>query len=496
MMASVPDAPSQQSPGWPGRPQRRGQSGGSPPAILGLDTPSQRAPKKALLRPRPASLPRGSTQVYPYFPLRVMGLDADEIVAAVDTHVSPCVWSGPTGEPATAGPSQKRDTADPSNLESWLDMPLGLQQPPPPVEMPTLGALVPSLLEDDYWRRARGRPGLAAAAAEPEVAACGDAGEEQVAATTVAAAGEEQVAATTVAAAGERAASAKRQRTDGPARGASTRTSTYCGVTWCKHTGQWRAQIRYQGRNQHLGRFADESDAARAYDARARQLHGASARLNFPGEGERQGTAVQRVDPQVKATNAAAVAIRQRQQGCTSAYRGVSWSKHAGQWCVTIMHQGREHYLGCFADEGDAARAYDARARQLRGASARLNFPGEGERQGRARQRVDPQARAASAAVVAIRQRQQRCTSAYRGVSWSKQHGQWCATIMHQGRNQHLGCFADEGDAARAYDARARQLHGASARLNFPGEGERQGRAVQRVNPPSHSSAARTPRRD
>eukprot|EP01047_Picozoa_sp_COSAG01_P046408 COSAG01_NODE_4355_length_5108_cov_4.680176_1_plen_270_part_00 len=187
------------------------------------------------------------------------------------------------------------------------------------------------------------------------------------------------------------------QRTDGTTRGASTGTSAYRGVTWLKRTGKWRAEIRHQGRGQHLGSFNDEGDAARAYDARARQLHGASARLNFPGEGERQGAALQRVDPQVKAANVAAVAMRQKQQRGTSAYRGVSWSKQTGKWVASIRHQGRQQFLGCFADEGDAARAYDVRAGRLHGASAKLNFPGEGERQGTARQRVDPPIRPSAA---------------------------------------------------------------------------------------------------
>jgi hypothetical protein len=30
--------------------------------------------------------------------------------------------------------------------------------------------------------------------------------------------------------------------------------------------------------------------------------------------------------------------------------------------------------------------------------------------------------------------------------------------------------FTDEGAAAQAHDARARQLHGSAAQLNFPGE--------------------------
>jgi len=37
-----------------------------------------------------------------------------------------------------------------------------------------------------------------------------------------------------------------------------------------------------KGREIHLGHFADESDAARAYDAVAPIYHGDFARLNFP----------------------------------------------------------------------------------------------------------------------------------------------------------------------------------------------------------------------
>ena len=93
-----------------------------------------------------------------------------------------------------------------------------------------------------------------------------------------------------------------------------------------------------------------------------------------------------------------------------SAYRGVSFH-HTGQWCARIYHQGRQIWLGYFADEGDAARAYDARARQLYGASAQLNFPREGEQQGKALQRQNMQSKETGATAVVTQQGQRQGTS-------------------------------------------------------------------------------------
>lgn len=49
------------------------------------------------------------------------------------------------------------------------------------------------------------------------------------------------------------------------------------------HLGrQWRSTIKADGRVRHLGLFATQEEAARAYDAAATVLHGEFARLNFP----------------------------------------------------------------------------------------------------------------------------------------------------------------------------------------------------------------------
>jgi hypothetical protein len=58
--------------------------------------------------------------------------------------------------------------------------------------------------------------------------------------------------------------------------------SGYKGVDWDKAAGAWRARITANGRLIYLGRFVSADEAARAYDAAARDLHGSYARLNYP----------------------------------------------------------------------------------------------------------------------------------------------------------------------------------------------------------------------
>lgn len=59
-------------------------------------------------------------------------------------------------------------------------------------------------------------------------------------------------------------------------------------------------------------------------------------------------------------------------------------------------------------------------------------------------------------------------TSQYKGVSLYKSNGKWTASIKAGERNIRLGYFLTEEEAARAYDAAAREHFGEFAYLNFP----------------------------
>jgi hypothetical protein len=64
------------------------------------------------------------------------------------------------------------------------------------------------------------------------------------------------------------------------ARRRSDSSSGFRGVSWKADRCRWRAYINYDGRQHHLGYFAEVADAARAYNAAALQAWGAFALLN------------------------------------------------------------------------------------------------------------------------------------------------------------------------------------------------------------------------
>lgn len=56
----------------------------------------------------------------------------------------------------------------------------------------------------------------------------------------------------------------------------------------------------------------------------------------------------------------------------TCKFRGVA--KHSSGWTAQISVQGKKKHLGCFSLPEDAARAYDAAARERSGEFATVNF--------------------------------------------------------------------------------------------------------------------------
>lgn len=57
----------------------------------------------------------------------------------------------------------------------------------------------------------------------------------------------------------------------------------------------------------------------------------------------------------------------------TSKYKGVCFNRAKGKWQAAIKHNNVSIYLGLFAEEHEAAKAYNAKAVELQGQHACLN---------------------------------------------------------------------------------------------------------------------------
>jgi len=58
-------------------------------------------------------------------------------------------------------------------------------------------------------------------------------------------------------------------------------TSKYLGVYYCNTYNRYTAEIVVMGKKKFLGRYVNETDAAKAYDEAAKKIHGKFANLNL-----------------------------------------------------------------------------------------------------------------------------------------------------------------------------------------------------------------------
>ncbi|KAK9867046.1 hypothetical protein WJX84_003068 [Apatococcus fuscideae] len=140
--------------------------------------------------------------------------------------------------------------------------------------------------------------------------------------------------------------------------------------------------------------------------------------------------------------------------GKSSAYRGVTLFRPTGKWRAQISAGGKTTSLGDHDTEIEAARAFDRAAINKAGSEAKTNFNMEAY----ADEIEDLQGMSQAALVAMLRSRARKSstqTSHFRGVSLLKQTSKWHAQINVGGKQVHLGFFATEEQAARAYDRAA-----------------------------------------
>jgi len=267
----------------------------------------------------------------------------------------------------------------------------------------------------------------------------------------------------------------------------SGQSSNYRGVCWHSKIGKWRADIRRNGKNETLGYFETEEEAARQYDEAAAPL---GRPVNFLPELETEVIPHKRQRARAKVhkyaqnlshawTPPPAVAhvmsapdpshsSMKKVRGSdsqslglasTSRFTGVSWFGSTKKWKAQANLGGKNTYLGSFNSEEEAARKYDEAVRPY---GRLLNFPDTSESDSSSSSSSSSSSNGASfGPAVPTR----HGSSSFKGVSWNLAACKWLAQIRVHGKKMYLGNYDDEEEAAHQVDAHAAPL---GRPLNFP----------------------------
>lgn len=121
----------------------------------------------------------------------------------------------------------------------------------------------------------------------------------------------------------------------------------------------------------------------------------------------------------------------------TSKHKGVSWCDNKQAWRARYTLHGKENFLGFYTTEDIAASVYNSHIKELHGEFAVLNDVPDYSKEDIKKSKLE---------------RSNMSHTNLKGISYHIHSKRWYARYMHDGKEQYVGTFKTEKEAAIAYN--------------------------------------------
>jgi hypothetical protein len=222
------------------------------------------------------------------------------------------------------------------------------------------------------------------------------------------------------------------------------RVGTYKGVFWNEEKQKWKADLKYKDKNNFLGYFDNEIDAAKAYNSYGAFLNRTEDCRYLLNEIPEENYTVTPLN--IPEQNKQTIA---ENTSCPS-YTGVSFVKSRNNYAAGIKHKGKSYNLGSFKEAVEAAKIYNSQA---------LYF--NNHENGKFVLNTIPGFTTIEKHIIGEKalKKAENKKSVYVGVTFSNQSRKWKAILVYDKKQQCIGSFSTEIEAAKAYNARVIELN-------------------------------------